>query len=234
MDAKKKIIIVEDNDLYRSALKELINAQEFLEVVAEAADGIEAVRLAQEVPADLVLLDLRLPGISGYDLLPELSKCTTAKILVLTILESDHNIRAALAAGADGYCFKDVSSHELIQAISSVLAGVSYVSRPGWDYPKERRAERRQPCDFNLRWAHFNKSDSIAARMLNCSPSGCCFETLHPLAAGATVLIRLERSAAGAGDYAAGFVRSNVVAEVKWCDRRRHQYAAGAKYQPQH
>ena len=100
MDTKKKIIIVEDNDLYRAALKDLINAQTQLEVVAEAGSGGEALKTVKQFPADLVLLDLRLPGGSGYDILPELSKSVDAKILVLTILESDHNIRAAFEAGA--------------------------------------------------------------------------------------------------------------------------------------
>jgi two-component system, NarL family, nitrate/nitrite response regulator NarP len=127
MDIKKKIIIVEDNDLYRAALKDLINAQDHLEVVAEACSGVEAIKTIKQFSADLVLLDLRLPEASGYDVLPEISKSTDAKILVLTILESDHNIRAAFEAGADGYCFKDVSSQELINAISSVLAGIRYV-----------------------------------------------------------------------------------------------------------
>ena len=127
METKKKIIIVEDNDLYRAALKDLINAQENLEVVAETASGREALTIIKDFPADLVLLDLRLPGRSGYDVLPEISKSADVKILVLTILESDHNIRAAFEAGADGYCFKDASSQELINAISSVLAGIRYV-----------------------------------------------------------------------------------------------------------
>jgi DNA-binding NarL/FixJ family response regulator len=129
METKKKIIIVEDNDLYRAALKDLINAQDELEVVAEAGNGGEALQIITQFPADLVLLDLRLPDRSGYDILPEISKNADVKILVLTILESDHNIRAAFEAGADGYCFKDVSSQELINAISSVLAGVRYVSQ---------------------------------------------------------------------------------------------------------
>jgi DNA-binding NarL/FixJ family response regulator len=234
MDAKKRIILVEDNDLYRAALKDLINAQENLEVVAEAATGSEAMTIIGRVPADLVLLDLRLPGTSGYDVLPEISKRVEAKILVLTILESDHNIRAALEAGADGYCFKDVSSTELIHAISSVLSGVRYVSRSSLNYPDERRTEQRQACDFTIRWAYFNREHSAAARMLNCSRAGCYFEALQPITAGSTVLIRLERSMAGARNYAAGLVRSNVVAEVKWCDRRHSLCGVGAKYHLQH
>ena len=58
---------------------------------------------------------------------PKYKKGADAKILVLTMLESDHNISAAFEAGADGYCFKDLSSQELLNAISSVLAGIRYV-----------------------------------------------------------------------------------------------------------
>jgi CheY-like chemotaxis protein len=230
MDLKKKIIIVEDNDVYRAALKGLINAQDHLEVVAEAGSGGEALKIIKQFPADLVLLDLRLPDRSGYDILPEISKSADAKILVLTILESDHNIRAAFEAGADGYCFKDVSSQELINAISSVLAGVRYVSPNTLSYPEERRAEQRQACDCNIVWAYFNKDNMVSARMLNCSRAGCYFETPQHLTTGSTVLIRLEKCVPGTEQNGAGSVRSNAVAEVKWCDNRNNQYGVGARY----
>jgi DNA-binding NarL/FixJ family response regulator len=230
MDTKKKIIIVEDNDLYRAALKDLINAQDQLEVVAEAVSGGEVLKIITQFPADLVLLDLRLPDRSGYDILPEISKSVDAKILVLTILESDHNIRAAFEAGADGYCFKDVSSQELINAISSVLAGERYVSPTTLSYPEERRAEQRQACNCNIVWAYFNKDNKVSARMLNCSRAGCYFETPQYLETGSTVLIRLEMSEIKPQNYTAGSVRSNAVAEVKWCDNRNNQYGVGARY----
>jgi DNA-binding NarL/FixJ family response regulator len=127
MDIKKKIIIVEGNDVYRAALKDMISAQDHLEVVAEANSGVEAIEIIERYPADLVLIELQLPEASGYDILPEISKSADTKILVLNSLESDHNIRAAFEAGADGYCFKDVSSQDLLNAISSVLAGIRYV-----------------------------------------------------------------------------------------------------------
>jgi len=230
MEIKKKIIIVEDNDLYRAALKDLINAQENLEVVAETASGREALTIIKDFPADLVLLDLRLPGRSGYDVLPEISKSADVKILVLTILESDHNIRAAFEAGADGYCFKDVSSQELINAISSVLAGERYVSRPAVSYPDERRAEQRQTCDCNIVWSYFNKDKLVSARMLNCSRTGCYFETPQHLTTGSTVLVRLQKSAVGSEKPVSGSVRSSAVAEVKWCDKRNNHYGVGVRY----
>jgi len=127
MDIKKKIIIVEGNDVYRAALKDMISAQDHLEVVAEANSGVEAIEIIERYPADLFLLELQLSEPSGYDILPEISKSADTKILVLNSLESDHNIRAAFEAGADGYCFKDVSSQDLLNAISSVLAGIRYV-----------------------------------------------------------------------------------------------------------
>ncbi len=127
MDTKKKIIIVEGNDVYRAALKDMISAQDHLEVVAEANSGVEAIEIIERYPADLVLIELQLPEASGYDILPEISKSADTKILVLNSLESDHNIRAAFEAGADGYCFKDVSSQDLLNAISSVLAGIRCV-----------------------------------------------------------------------------------------------------------
>lgn len=230
METKKKIIIVEDNDLYRAALKDLINAQDQLEVVAEAGSGGEALKIIKQFPADLVLLDLRLPDRSGYDILPEISTSTDSKILVLTILESDHNIRAALEAGADGYCFKDVSSQELINAISSVMDGVRYVSPTTLSYPEERRAEQRQACNCNIVWAYFNKNSKVSARMLNCSRAGCYFETPQQVITGSTVLIRLEMSEVGPQNNRAGSVLSNAVAEVKWCDSRNNQYGVGARY----
>ena len=230
MDTKKKIIIVEDNDLYRAALKDLVNAQDQLEVVAEAGSGGAALKIIKQFPAELVLLDLRLPDRSGYDILPEISKSADTKILVLTILESDHNIRAAFEAGADGYCFKDVSSQELINAISSVLAGVRYISPNTLSYPEERRAEQRQACDCNIVWAYFNKDNKVSAKMLNCSRAGCYFETPQHLTTGSTVLIRLEKSVPGTEQNGPASVRSNAVAEVKWCDNRNNQYGVGARY----
>ena len=230
METKKKIIIVEDNDLYRAALQDLINAQETLEVVAETDSGEKALEIVKQFPADLVLLDLRLPEKSGYDILPELSKSTVAKILVLSILESDHNIRAAFEAGADGYCFKDASSQEILDAISSVLSGGRYVSQKTLSHPGERRAEQRQTCDYKIVWTYFNKDLLVSARVLNCSRGGCHFETPQHLTTGSTVSIRLDRSAIGSQDNASGSVRSNAVAEVKWCIKRNNQYGVGVKY----
>jgi len=230
METKKKIIIVEDNDLYREALKDLVNAQETLEVVAETDSGGEALKIIKQFPADLVLLDLRLPEISGYEILPELSKSAHAKILVLSILESDHSIKTAFEAGADGYCFKDASSQEILDAITNVLAGVRYLSQKTLSYPGERRSEQRQPCEYKIVWSYFNKDKSVSARVLNFSRGGCYFESPQQLKPGTTVSIRLDRSVIGPQGGTSESARSNAVAEIKWCDKRDNQYGVGARY----
>jgi DNA-binding NarL/FixJ family response regulator len=230
MDTNKKIIIVEDNDLYRAALKDLVNAQDHLEVVAEVGSGEEAIELIKRLPADLVLLDLRLPGASGYDVLRAVSRSAQIKVLVLTILESDHNIKAALEAGADGYCFKDVSSQELINAISCVLAGERYVSKAAVVYPLEQRIEQRQSCDCNILWTYFNRENFAPAKMLNCTRSGCYFETSQHLSSRATVLIRIEKCVIATEDQTLGALRSTAVGEVKWCQKRNDVYGVGVRY----
>lgn len=230
MHTKKKIMIVEDNDLYRAALKDLINAQDHLEVVAEAGSGEEALETIKRLPVDLVLLDLRLPGVSGYEVLREMSRSNQTKVMVLSILESDHNIKAAFEAGAGGYCFKDVSSQELIHAIGRVLAGERYVSKAAAVYPQQNRKEQRQPCDCDIVWAYFNQDKFTSAKMLNCSRSGCYFETPHSLSSRSTVLIRLETCAAGTDDKTVEALRSTAVAEVKWCQKRNDGYGVGVRY----
>ncbi len=229
MYPKKKIIVIEDNDFYRSALKNLIDAQEDLEVVAEAADGAEALSILKRLSADLVLLDLRLPKSSGFDILREIAGDPALRVLVLTALESEESIHAALEAGADGYCFKDVGTAELLSAVAAVLSGRRYISREATEDPGERRGEPRLGCDCAVVWAYFNKSDFSAGRLIDCSRNGCLFETPVAVLPGSTVLIRLE-SLPALHPPQKECLRSSAMAEVKWCVRRGGSYVAGARY----
>jgi DNA-binding response OmpR family regulator len=152
------------------------------------------------------------------------------KIMVLTILESNESIRAAMEAGADGYCFKDVGSAELLNAISTVLSGERYVSRAELDHPDEKRTEDRTNCDCIMQWAYFNKPDFSAGRLINCSRKGCLFETNKAVVSGSTILIRLEHCVRGVQEKLPDCLRSSAVAEVKWCRKRDKDYLVGARY----
>jgi CheY-like chemotaxis protein len=230
VEAKKKIIIVDENDLYRSALKNLINARDDLEVAAEAAEGKEALEILNRFSADLVILDLRLPEVTGYDVLQEIAENVRVKTMVLSHLESEETIQRAMEAGADGYCFKDVSSAELLSAISRVLSGERCISPARPRGRDEKRMDHRQECDCSIQWAYFNKLRFSAGRMINCGREGCYFETDQAVLPGSTVLIRIDHSSRGHKRTLPDCLRSNAVAEVKWCRQKGQRYLVGAKY----
>ena len=131
MKSKKKVVIAEDHQLFREGLKALLLGNGDLEVVAEAQDGLEAIRSVRKHMPDLLLLDLSMPRLSGISVVKDLrTQYPDMKILVLTIHESDQYVLETFKAGVNGYCIKDASREELLMAIESVMAGKTFIS-PG-------------------------------------------------------------------------------------------------------
>ena len=131
MESKKQIFIVEDHRLFREGLKAMLSLEPGYEIIGEAEDGLEAVRLIRKSKPDLVLLDLSMPRMNGFSVLREIKAAMPeVKILVLSIHESDQYVLQAFEARADGYAIKDSSREELRVAIRSVLEGKKYIS-PG-------------------------------------------------------------------------------------------------------
>jgi two-component system response regulator NreC len=107
----------------------LLSSQPDLEVVGEAADGLEAIRCVQSHSPDLVLLDLSMPRMTGLDTIKEMRRVTSqTKIVVLTVHNTEEYLLSTLQAGADGYVLKDAHSTELLTAIRHVLDGRRYLS----------------------------------------------------------------------------------------------------------
>ncbi|HEX5679747.1 MAG TPA: response regulator transcription factor [Desulfobacterales bacterium] len=131
MESKKQIFIVEDHRLFREGLKAMLSLDPGYEIIGEAEDGLEAVRLIRKAKPDLVLLDLSMPRMNGFSVLREIKGALPEiKVLVLSIHESDQYVLQAFEAKADGYAIKDSSREELRVAIRSVLEGKKYIS-PG-------------------------------------------------------------------------------------------------------
>jgi len=131
MEPKKQIFIVEDHRLFREGLKAMLSPHPEYEIVGEAEDGLEAVRLIRKSKPELVLLDLSMPRMSGFSVLREIkAEMPEIKVLVLSIHESDQYVLQAFEAKADGYAIKDSSREELRMAIRTVLEGKKYIS-PG-------------------------------------------------------------------------------------------------------
>jgi DNA-binding NarL/FixJ family response regulator len=131
MEPKKQIFVVEDHRLFREGLKAMLSPSQEYEIIGEAEDGLEAIRLIKKQKPDLVLLDLSMPRLNGFSVLREIKGAMPeVKILVLSIHESDQYVLQAFEARADGYAIKDSSREEFRVAIRSVLEGKKYIS-PG-------------------------------------------------------------------------------------------------------
>ncbi len=119
-----RVLIADDHAVVRQGLRTFLDLQEDFEVVAEAADGAEAVAAAVEHTPDIVLVDLVMPNVDGIEALRELrDRVPSARAIVLSSFIDDEKLLPAVRAGAAGYLLKDVQPQELVDAIRTVHAG---------------------------------------------------------------------------------------------------------------
>ena len=119
-----RILVVDDHPIVRSGISAVLATQADFDVVGEAADGAEAVRVAADLAPDIVLMDLRMPNKNGVDATAEILRERPAtRIVVLTTYASDGEMLRAIEAGAVGYLLKDVRHDELFRALRAVVRG---------------------------------------------------------------------------------------------------------------
>jgi DNA-binding NarL/FixJ family response regulator len=124
-----RVLLVDDQDLVRAGFAMVLGSQPDLTVVGEAADGAAAVRLARECPADVMVMDVRMPGLDGVAATREICQATERpRVLILTTFDLDEYAFAALRAGASGFLLKSAPPEELLYAIRSVHNGDSVVA----------------------------------------------------------------------------------------------------------
>jgi two-component system NarL family response regulator len=127
-DRAIRILIAEDHLIARVGVKTIINAQPDMTVVAEAANGLQAVELFRKHRPDVSLMDVRMPGMGGVEAIVAIrAEFPDASIIALSTYGGDEDIRRALQAGARAYLTKDVLHDELIRAIQAVRAGGNYL-----------------------------------------------------------------------------------------------------------
>lgn len=125
-----RILLADDHEIFREALQVLLE-REGLDVVAGAADGREAVRLAQQLQPDFAILDLAMPMLNGLDAAGEIRRAVPKiRIILLTMYDDTPHVRQALDAGINGYVLKTQARRDLLQAIAAVTQGGRYLS-PG-------------------------------------------------------------------------------------------------------
>ncbi|MCO6010421.1 response regulator transcription factor [Actinoallomurus purpureus] len=123
-----RVLVADDQDLFRGGFAMILGAQDDITVVGEAADGAEAIAKTVELEPDLVLMDIRMPGVDGVEATAEICRRTAAKVLVLTMYDVDEYVYDALRAGAAGFLLKDVRRDDLVRAVRLVAEGESLLA----------------------------------------------------------------------------------------------------------
>ncbi|MHC1741018.1 MAG: response regulator [Anaerolineaceae bacterium] len=121
---KLRLVLVDDHEVVRLGLKTLLDRHPQFEVVGEAGTAREAIELANRIKPDVVVMDIRLPGVSGIDACEEITKANpSVKVIMLTSYSEDEMLFSAIRAGASGYVLKQIGGEDLVKAIESVGRG---------------------------------------------------------------------------------------------------------------
>ena len=128
-DERIRLIIADDHELFRRGLRMVLEDEADIEVVGEAGDGEDAVKLASDLVPDVVVMDVRMPGLSGIDATQRIKEeLPHIAILMLTISDEEDDLYEAIKAGASGYLLKEISIDEIGNAVRSVYGGQSLIS----------------------------------------------------------------------------------------------------------
>lgn len=147
-NAPIRILVVDDHPVVLAGLTSMLGTQAGMEVAGSASSGEEAMEILRVKPADILLLDLRMPGMNGIDTLLALKRAKIAvRVIILTSFETDEDIYRAVQAGAQGYLLKDAPQFDMIDAIRAVHAGRRYIPR----HIAARLAERMMRTNLTAR-----------------------------------------------------------------------------------
>ncbi|HWI58116.1 MAG TPA: response regulator transcription factor [Bacillota bacterium] len=150
-----RLLVVDDHHAFRMGLVAMVNEYPDMKVVAEAGTGTEAIALCRTSHPDVVLMDLRLPGLSGVEATLAIRKeCPNCHVIVVTTYDGDEDIYRALQSGAQGYLLKDMSKEELVDAIRAVQAGQHHIP----PHVASRLAARMSRPELTLREIEVLKS----------------------------------------------------------------------------
>lgn len=196
MSAPIRIIVAEDETLVRSALVQIIGTQSDLQVVAEAANGPEAVKGAQRFRCEVVLMDVRMPGGDGISATAQLRALPNApQVLVLTTFDLDDHVFAALEAGAAGFLLKDTDPQRLLDAIRAVAAGEGMLAPTVTKRLIDRTRERATAAKSNNAVTKLELLTAREAEVLHAVAQGMANEAIarHLFMSTATVKTHVSR-----------------------------------------
>ncbi len=147
-----RLVIADDHDLVREGIRSRLSDEDFVDIVGEARNGLEAVELATALKPDMALLDISMPQLNGLEAAQQIKLASpSTKILFLSIYDNEEYVREALRIGANGFVLKDVSKAEMINAIKSVAQGATYLGpQAAASLASKAAADRPVANDFGL------------------------------------------------------------------------------------
>ena len=177
------VLVVDDEALLRTAFSSLINAEQDLDVVGEAADGRQAVQLAANLSPDVVVMDVRMPVMDGIEATRRITSAGGSRVLILTTFDLDEYVFEALRAGASGFALKSRPLEELLSAIRTVAAGEALLAPSvtrrliahfaGQSRTQEPQEAQEPRARSPRRPGAWRSSPSASARSCRWSPTGC-------------------------------------------------------------
>lgn len=180
-----RLLIVDDHPIMRDGLRGVFTDDADFEVVGEAGDGVEAIRAAQRIEVDVILMDLRMPVMGGVEAIAKLRELKhPARVLILTTYDTDRDVLPAIEAGATGYLLKDAPREDLIRAVRAAHAGQSVLAPSvasaliGLTGP--RKPDALSPREIEvLRLVADGSTNQVAARQLLVSETTIKTHLLH-------------------------------------------------------
>ncbi|BCI90171.1 DNA-binding response regulator [Mycobacterium kansasii] len=181
--ARIAVLLADDHEVVRAGVAFMVNRQADMEVVAEAANGHEAVEMYAARRPDVALIDLRMPGVDGVECVSRIREIDAdARVVILTTFDAEADIQLALQAGAKGFLLKDVAEIELVQGIRRAAAGQMCVS-PAVATKLAERLQRAQPTARELDVLRLMAEGKPIGRLpapyslprapLSCTPTTC-------------------------------------------------------------
>ncbi len=206
-----RVVLVDDQELIRRGMRLLLEISDNIEVVGEAADGVEGLAVIQQTSPDVVLTDARMPHMDGVELITWLAALPEARpAIMLTTFDDDNLVRAALDAGAAGFLMKDASVDELVRAIMAVVDGGLVI-----DPRVARLAMRRKSLDVASEPARATPDEQREPASPLKVLTRAEMEVAERLATGAT-----NREIAGQLRLAEGTVKNHVSSLLRKLEQR--------------
>ena len=150
MTENVRVVVCDDHAIFREGIKQVLAANERLQVVGEAANGVDALNLVRKVKPELIIMDITMPELSGIEVTREVMKeLPETRVIILSVHSRKTFIMEALKAGARGYVLKDSAGEKLLDAVAAVLAGECYLDSPVASHIVEEFVRLPSPEEFS-------------------------------------------------------------------------------------